>query len=347
MSIESDFFKRKRFVMEQLLAYGFRYREGSYWYSEPFMEGDFEAEICVSEAGQVSGRVLDTALGEEYLALRVERSVGTYIGQVREAYAELLGRIADACCVAMPFASNQANRLAVYLEQTFGDSLEHPFDKYPTYACYRHMNKWYALLFPLTLGKLSGVSGAMAEREADVVNVKVDPVQMETLLAKDGIYPSYHMSKKTWVSVVLDDSLSDAELFELVGASRRLVAPSSLINPNGPDYWIIPANMKDYDIDKDFAASAEVVWTQKASIKAGDVVLIYITAPTKAVRYVCQVLEDHLGDDNRPLMRLKLMKQLTDDVLTFDQLKALGVKAVRGPRRVTAALVTHLNKLIG
>ena len=31
--------------------------------------------------------------------------------------------------------------------------------------------------------------------------------------------------------------------------------------------------------------------TQKASMQKGDFVAIYITAPTKAIRYVCQVLE--------------------------------------------------------
>lgn len=346
MSIESDFFKRKRFVMELLVPYGFVQKGTTFHYHETFMDGDFEAEVQVTEAGQVSGRVIDTAFGEEYLPLRLERTAGNYVGQVHEAYEALLGRIADACCEETPFIFDQTNRLATYLAETFGDHFDHPFEKYPSYASFRVSGKWYALLFPLKMGKLAGVSGEMAERDVEVVNIKVDPSQMSDLLEQKGIYPSYHMSKKAWVSVVLDDSLPDDQLFELVRDSRQLVNPNALTNPQGPDYWIIPANMKDYDIDKDFAASPEVVWTQKASIRTGDIVLIYITAPTKAVRYICRVLEDHIVKGGQSFMRLRLLKQFDEGILTFDKLKTLGVTSVRGPRRVTAEVIAFVNPLL-
>ncbi|MDX5018735.1 MmcQ/YjbR family DNA-binding protein, partial [Streptococcus suis] len=75
--------------------------------------------------------------------------------------------------------------------------------------------KWYALLFPLKMGKLENVPAQLSEDEVEVLNIKVNPQDMEILLQKEGIYPSYHMSKKTWVSIVLDNTLSDIEIFKL------------------------------------------------------------------------------------------------------------------------------------
>lgn len=81
------------------------------------MAGDFEAQVKISESGQVSGRVLDRDTDDDYLALRVERQVGTFVGQVRQAYTEILSRIADACFEALPFIKNQTNRLAQYMQR--------------------------------------------------------------------------------------------------------------------------------------------------------------------------------------------------------------------------------------
>ena len=50
----------------------------------------------------------------------------------------------------------------------------------------------------------------------DVVNLKVNPTQMDKLLKMDGVFPSYHMSKKTWVSLVLDETLPDQTILSFL-----------------------------------------------------------------------------------------------------------------------------------
>ena len=50
--------------------------------------------------------------------------------------------------------------------------------------------------FSLSKGEKLALSGEKANLVYDVVNIKVDPRQMDKLLDLDGIYPSYHMSKK-------------------------------------------------------------------------------------------------------------------------------------------------------
>lgn len=119
---------------------------------------------------------------------------------------------------------------------------------------------------------------------------------MDKLLDLDGIYPSYHMSKKTWISLVLDETIPDQTIFELIRGSRSLVVPKHLRKASEPHYWIVPVNLKYYDIGEEFSASKDILWTQKASMQKGDFIAIYITAPTKAIRYLCQVLEANIAN---------------------------------------------------
>lgn len=354
MSFEASFFAKKRVVFDRLLAAGFSKEAGDYLYRETFMNGDFQAEIRITETGQVTGRVFDSDLGEEYLALRVKGQKGGFVGQVREAYGRILERLATTCFEAQPFSHEQSNWLARRIETEWGDTYDRPFAKFSDYVSYRIKGKWYALIFPIKLGKLTGLSGEIAERETEVVNLKVDPSKIEVLLAKDGVYPSYHMSKKSWVSVVLDGSLTNAELWDLVVKSRYLADPRPLSNAEGPDYWLIPANPKYYDIDAELAENRVTSWPQKASIKKGDYIGIYITAPAQTLRYLCRVLEAEVqrnrkaadgGPERR--MTVELIKTFGDGEFDINRLKEHGVTNIRGPRRMTKPLAEVVRETLG
>ncbi|MGT2960400.1 MmcQ/YjbR family DNA-binding protein [Streptococcus caballi] len=350
--MSSSIFAKKRICFEKLLPFGFVKSTNGYEFRESILNGDFEVRIQVTFDGKIASKVMDSELNEEYLALYVEHASGIFVGQVREAYLDVLERIASNCCQALPFSNDQANRLADWIASEWGDPVDYPFEKYPQYASYRVGGKWYALIFPLKLEKL-GFSGAIAEQEVEVVNLKVEPTEIANLLSKDGIFPSYHMSKKSWVSVVLDDSLSDEELWELVTQSRSLAAPNLLGRSQGPNFWLIPANPKYYDIDAEFAENKIIDWTQKASIKKGDYVGIYITAPSRMLRYLCRVVEadmDSNGYRNHPdikrLMRIELIRQFDDGKFPASVLKELGVSNIRGPRRMTKELIEKVEETL-
>ena len=54
----------------------------------------------------------------------------------------------------------------------------------------------------------------------EVLNVKTN--QASNLTHEKGIYPAFHMNKKYWVSIPLDNTLADEELFALVDSSWQL-----------------------------------------------------------------------------------------------------------------------------
>ncbi|HFR3773962.1 TPA: MmcQ/YjbR family DNA-binding protein [Streptococcus suis] len=331
--------------LPSLNPFGFILSDNRYTYREVFMEGQFEAVVEVDEAGQLSSYIWDCEMEEVYTAHLVTAPAGAFVGQVRESYQSILARVEEACCVALPFSKDQSNRIAQLIKEQRGDLPDYPFAKLPTYGAFRHPdnNKWYALVSQIPRDKLDG-SGS--QEEVEIVNLKVDGREIAELLSQSGIFPAYHMSKKTWVSVLLNDTLEDQTVFALLEKSRYLVGPKSYKAEQGPDYWVIPANPKLYDIDSEFAENPIVYWPQKSTIQAGDFVAIYVTAPVQAIRYVCRVLQanvtNHGQSDistDKPVMQVELIATLPDTTFPIERMKELGVKAVRGPRRLTKEMI--------
>lgn len=349
MTFEDTYFKQKRLNPESLEAFGFRITDKGWELRKPLIDQELEARLLIDKEGNLRGQVVDVDLNEPYDTFRSTQARGTYVGQVRQAYGALLSQVAESCYEDQLFSSPQANRLTNFLTQEYSDQVDHPFEKHPDYLSYRIAGKWYALLFPLKGEKL-GLDEEKADLIYDVVNLKVNPTQMDKHLKMDGVFPSYHMSKKTWVSLVLDETLPDQTVFELLSESRSLVAPKHLRKASEPHYWIIPVNLKYYDIGEEFSANEEILWTQKASMQKGDFVAIYITAPTKAIRYVCRVLEANIPNQGyreeesiKELMRIKPLYTFNDTDFDSDRLKSLGIKTVRGPRHMTEELVQALS----
>lgn len=56
----------------------------------------------------------------------------------------------------------------------------------------------------------------------ETVNLKHD--QIADLLSNKGIYPAFHMNKRYWISVALDDTLSDEMVMELIEKSWNLTS---------------------------------------------------------------------------------------------------------------------------
>ncbi|MGT2949961.1 hypothetical protein BU202_01380 [Streptococcus cuniculi] len=345
MLFEDSFFKDKIWQKDRLLAYGFEEENGVWRFCQPFMDGHFEARIRVELPNQASAQIWDLDMDEEYHAFRIQRAVGAFVGEVRERYAEILHHLVQHCTEEETFQSAQGNRLVRYVKEQFQEVPDYPFTKAPDIATLRHATnqKWYGLVtqVPWTALGVADKAGIV-----EIINVKVEAGQMKNLLSTAGIYPAYHMSKKTWVSISLDGSLADEVLFALVSKSRDLVAPKATQLSSGPCCWLIPANPKLYDIDTELRSKGEILWSQKPKIKAGDMVCIYMTAPIQAIRYLCRVTKANIAESDRQYMQLEVLKELADSDFPLSQMKRLGVKAVRGPRLATPECRQALETLL-
>ena len=350
MSIESDFFKRSRPDFGRLEPFGFR-REGDVCtYSEIFFDDQFRADLQVTEDGRIEGCVMDMETGEEYLPIRLRDQIGGFVGGVREEYLELLGRIKDACFVPMHFIFDQSNRIEAWIDREYSVKAEFPWERYPGNGPFRCKNndKWFAVLLTVEYGKLTGDSEAAgADEIVEVINLKADAFAIPELIKKPGIFAAWHMNKKHWISVILNDTVPDEAVTELIRKSHGLASKGNAKKVASTGAWMIPSNPKVYDVDAGFRDEGGAIeWHQHNDIKPGDEVFIYCSAPYSALIYRCEVLESDLRyhgmfKDSKGYersMKIKLIEKYPPDKFPLSFIKEHGGSVVRSARSMPEEL---------
>lgn len=217
--MQEKIFDTKRPIFSRIIDFGFQKADDNYVFQEDFMGADFTAVISISLDGKVDCRVIDNMNDEEYTALHASGIVGGYVGDVRLAYEEILQRIAENCFEDVLFASDQANRITKKIGEIYGVMPDFPWDdeKYKQAGVFRHQDsgKWFALI--MNIKRKSLVPSADEKQIVDVVNLKKSKDLVEPY--PDGVFPAYHMNHKLWISVALDDTLSDSAVMSLVQSS--------------------------------------------------------------------------------------------------------------------------------
>ncbi|MCR5760396.1 MAG: MmcQ/YjbR family DNA-binding protein [Sphaerochaetaceae bacterium] len=223
MSIESEVFSHMRFVPSRLTEYGFYNDDGKMVIRKPFMDGDFTAEITVFPDGSVKGTVIDVMNDEPYAQLRMEDFNGPYVNTVRSAYRDLLSDIGKACCTEVLFVCDQANRIVTLIDRKYGVKPDFPWesDPYQAYGVFRHREsrKWFALMMDV---KWKSLLKNRDESLITVVNLKIREGDGEKLRSENGIFEGYHMNHRLWISVLMDSTVPDERVLELIENSFNL-----------------------------------------------------------------------------------------------------------------------------
>lgn len=223
IDIENEVFQRTKPDFSKFIPYGFAKIQNQYHLETDFMDGAFRAILNIDSKGNVSGTVIDKMNGEEYVPLRNSVQNGAYVSSVRNAYRAVLDDIAKSCYIPTFFAFEQSNRICELIYEFYGDRPNFPWNSNPyQYAgTFRHKDtsKWYCVIMPV---KKSTFDKFDDDSSVEIINLKIDEKYRERLQAQDGIYPAYHMSHKCWISVLLDNTVSDQYIMELLHTSYRL-----------------------------------------------------------------------------------------------------------------------------
>ena len=212
-----EIFKSYQFNKEKAHAYGF-VENGEVWiYSCQILQGEFFMTLSITP-DNVSFQVFDQETGDLYPQVHMESMRGSFVGSVREACLEILYQIRKACFDVQDFICPQTKRIMAQVQEKYGNQLEYLWEKSPDTAVLRHEGnqKWYAVVMRIPWNKLEKGREGLVE----AVNLKHD--QVADLLSKKGIYPAFHMNKRYWRSLALDDSLQDEEVIELIERSWNL-----------------------------------------------------------------------------------------------------------------------------
>ena len=214
-----EIFKAYQFNSKKAKEYGFIENQGVWTYSLTILKGDFIMKITVEDS-DLTFQVFDQETGELYPQVHMESMRGTFVGSVREACLEVLYSIRKACFEVQEFLCPQTKRIMAFVQEKFGNQLEYLWEKSPDTAVLRHEDnqKWYAILMRIPWDRLDKGREGLVE----AVNLKHD--QVADLLSQMGIYPAFHMNKRYWISIPLDDTLTDEKVLELFERSWFLTS---------------------------------------------------------------------------------------------------------------------------
>ena len=337
MNIENEIFKRCNVNFKNLEKYGFKKEKNYYLLEKNFLNNGFKAVIKVDDKGIVTGKIIDLEVNEEYLGFRTSMT-GEFVNKIRDNYQDILLDIKKHCFDKNYYISNQANRINNYIKEKYHNEPEFLWDKFPGYGVYRNNinNKWFSIIMNIDLSKLDDGHG-----EVEIINVKLDEDKVFNLLKKKGFYKAYHMNKTDWISIILNETLSDDEITSLIDESYNLI--------NEPEEWIVPANPKYYDVINCFNDKDEIIWKQSSDIHVNDIVYLYVADPYSKIMYQCKAVDVNIPyeyhDNNvsmHHVMKIKLLKNLDNKNYNFVYLNKLGIKAIRGPRKITKEISNKL-----
>ena len=212
-----DYFEKYSIDKEKALAYGFSEQGETYHYEQLILDGDFKLYVTV-QGKEVDFWLVDQETGDDYMQLHMDQMVGQYVGQVRESCQQALEDLRRSCFAVKDFMYPQTKRLVDWISQQYDRPLEYLWDRSTDSGVFRHQKdlKWFGVLMKIDWSKLD----AKQEGKIEVLNLKLD--QVSQLLEEPPFYPAYHMNKKYWISIPLDERVEDNHLFELVAKSWTL-----------------------------------------------------------------------------------------------------------------------------
>lgn len=213
-------FKHKKPLKDKLISYGFLPFEKGFTYTCPLKKIQMELTVTVETGGKVNTRLIDKTTEDEYVLHLVKNASGSFIGSVKDEYEKILTHIANNCFTEEVFKAPQSKRVIAYFRNKYGDELEHLWADAPDNAIVRRKDtkKWYAAILTVSRKKLYGDS----EEKVEIIDLHAKTEDIENLVDFKKYFPGFHMNKKHWITVILDDTLTDTELFEIIDQSYEL-----------------------------------------------------------------------------------------------------------------------------
>ena len=217
--IITQIFEKRTPDYNKLAAFGFKEEGGAFVYQRQILEGQFSMLVKVS-GGEVFTRVTDTETGDEYTLFLAEGAEGSFVGQVRAEYESALSEIAEKCFNKNMFKYAYTQAVADYAREKYGNELEFLWEKFDDNAVLRRTdnNKWYAAVLTAGRDKL----GLNSKERAEILDVRIDPEEIDGKVDGKKFFYGYHMNKRHWVTVILDGSVELDEIFRMLDESYVL-----------------------------------------------------------------------------------------------------------------------------
>lgn len=127
--------------------------------------------------------------------------------------------------------------------------------------------------------------------------------------------------------------------------------------------WIIPCNIKVFDVISHFKTNKRVVWKNAFTIRKGDIAYLYIGRPYGEIRYKCLVTSDTVDEEilranayavspnksnnyfskKEKYIEMEYIREFPEGMLTLGKLREHGLGQVQIQARTDRKLQQFIN----
>ena len=213
------YFTKRAINYSKLIKYGFKKDENKYIYKTKILDNAFEVKVIISDTEKYS-KIIELEDNIEYVLVDVEDATGEFVGNVRNEYENVIKDIVEKCTNKEVFKNNQTKEIINYISNKYNDELEFLWEKFDDNAIWRNKqnNKWYGALLTIAESKF----GVDSDKTVEVIDLRYQKEEIENIIDNIKIFPGYHMNKKSWITIKLDNSVETQKIIELIDNSYIL-----------------------------------------------------------------------------------------------------------------------------
>ncbi|MDE7100710.1 MAG: MmcQ/YjbR family DNA-binding protein, partial [Anaeroplasmataceae bacterium] len=218
--IAKNIFKNKMVDFSKLISYGFKKVESFYIFEAFICDKKMKLNLKIDESLNMESTIYDLEAEDFYTLYLVESAKGEFVGKIKEEYEQILIDIRNQCFYTEVFKSRDAKRIISYCEEKYKDKLEFLWEKFSDNAIIHRKDnqKWYLVFACISKAKLGLVSNEVVE----IICFRMEPSKIDLIVDQKKYFRGYHMNKKHWVSIILDESIKEEELYQIIDDSYLL-----------------------------------------------------------------------------------------------------------------------------
>lgn len=156
--------------------------------------------------------VYDRETDEEYIPFNIKSNNGVFSSSLHEKVDQIIERLKvdNSAIVKELFKS---------IREKYQIEPDYPFPKDTTSATFKKNNKWFLLYMNIPSKSL----GINEIKNVNIINIKLDSKKIPKLIDNIVFFKAYHMNKKYWITINLDNILSIKEIEKYIEESFCLV----------------------------------------------------------------------------------------------------------------------------
>lgn len=191
---------------EKLKEYGFIIENNEYVFNKQ-LNDNLIMKIIINK--DINLYIFDKDFNDECLNYELSYLKNMWVNYVND--------IKEKCFILVKYNNKQALEIDNYIKEKYKIDAEFMFSKFPHFGVYKINNKWFSMIMDIDYKLIDKNKSG----QVYVINLKNDNV--ENLINEKGFYKAYHMNKKYWITICLDDEVDINKIFSLIDKSFELV----------------------------------------------------------------------------------------------------------------------------